>query len=161
MNHLQFTRAARLASTPFEENSDLRALPAFHCSTIHPSDLVSTSEQNEEEPCTTEAERSSSSIPPASSFNTPSNGLSPILECSDEDSKKERSHDITLHSSNGDVLRIVNPFDPEICDVLLSKLAKPVDTFNGYHDLKDKSMTKIAASKAVDLGKTSPFFDFF
>lgn len=157
MDHLQFTRAARLASTPFEENSDLRALPTFHCSTIHPSDVIGPSEQNEEEPCSAETEPSSSSIPPASSFNTPSNGLSPILECSDEDSKKDRSHDITVHSSNGDVLRIVNPFDAEICDELLSKLSKPVNTFSGYHDLKDKGMTKIAASKAVDIGKTCPF----
>ena len=196
LTHSQFTAAARLASTPFEEQAD--PLPTFHCSTIHLSDITAVSAQNEAKADSAESERSSGNTS-GSSLNTPSKGLSPILECSDEDGKSsssgaschssgnsksnvvsqpvnqcetfkaydtsftrcetlERSHDITAHDANGDVLKTVNPFDPQVCNNLLSQLGKPVNTYSCYHDLRDQTMTKITPQMAVALGKRKTIF---
>jgi hypothetical protein len=79
LNHSQFTAAARLMSTPFEENLSPPKLESLHCSSIQPHD--------EKQDVPEHASNVSTS-----SYNADnSKGLSPILERSDEDAKNGSS----------------------------------------------------------------------
>ena len=78
LNHSEFAAAARLMSTPFEENLSPPKLENLHCSSIQAHD---------EKPDVSE---NASNV--SSSYNANnSKGLSPILECSDEDGKSGSS----------------------------------------------------------------------
>jgi hypothetical protein len=61
--------------------------------------------------------------------------------------------DITVHDMNGTVLKKINPFDPELCNQLLSQLPLPITSFPGYHDFKENVLPKFASKKVVPLGK--------
>ena len=55
---------------------------------------------------------------------------------------------------NGSVLKKINPFDPNLCNKLLTKLPHPVNSFLGYHDLRggENGLPKFAVNKIVVLG---------
>ncbi len=86
LNHSQFAAAARLMSTPFTESLSPPKLENLHCSSIQAHD--------ERQDVSAHASNVSSA-----SYNADSSkGLSPILECSDEDAKSGSSKG-SSHSS--------------------------------------------------------------
>lgn len=83
LNHSQFVTAARLMSTPFVENMKPPILETLQCSSIEAHDDRTDATPNVS----------------SSSYNAnTSKGLSPILECSDEDAKTGSSRG-SSHSS--------------------------------------------------------------
>ncbi|XP_028414108.1 mitotic checkpoint serine/threonine-protein kinase BUB1-like isoform X2 [Dendronephthya gigantea] len=180
-NHSQFTAAARLASTPFSSNLSPPKLENLHCSRI---------QANDDETNVSKVTNPTSNSP----YNANnSKGLSPILECSDEDAKTgsskgsssylpglsaqttqptivsqantmlqdgttnlsegpNKNMDITVHDMNGTFLKIINPFDPSLCNELLAQLHNPVTSFPGYHDFKKNVLPKFAMNKVVSIG---------
>ncbi len=54
---------------------------------------------------------------------------------------------------NGTVLTKINPFDPDLCNELLSQLPRPVTSFSRYHNFKENTLPKFAPNADVLLGK--------
>ena len=61
--------------------------------------------------------------------------------------------DITVHDMNGTFLKIINPFDPNLCNELLAQLPTPVTSFSGYHDFRKIVLPKFATNKVVAIGE--------